>query len=185
MKTFILIASVSALVAGPLVGDPDPAPAATATLQPRPEIERLQQEFEHRRAEALRPISAWYRGQLEILRKKLYLEAPGSEAKVAEVLQAAKEAFWQEDQPELKEEVVRSTWLWRSDYDPRGVAVTFRSDGTVEHIGLRGTWRISGPSEITVTPQDDDPYVLRLNTSLSAYEADQHNVSGVRMPATP
>ena len=166
------------------VGEPESAPAIITTIQPQPEIVRLQQEFERRRAEALRPVAAWYREQLETLQKKLFTEEPGSEAKVAEVLKAAKEAFWQEDQPELKQALLRNTWLWRSDYDPHGVPVTFRCDGTVEHIGMHGTWRVSGPSEVTITTQDSDRgrYILRFNTSLSAYEADLHNVSGIRMP---
>jgi len=165
------------------VGEPESPPAIIATIRPQPEIERLQQEFERRRAEALRPVAAWYREQLEKLQKKLLSEAPGSEAKVAEALRAAREAFWQQDQPELKQALLRSTWLWRSDDDPRGVPVTFRCDGTVEHIGMRGTWRVSGPSEVTITTQDSERYILRFNTSLNAYEADHHNVSGIRMPA--
>ena len=183
MKTVILITCLSALIAAPLFSDCEPAPAAITTIQPPPEIERLQQEFDRRRAEALRPVAAWYREQLETLQKRLFTEAPGSEAKVAEILKAAKEAFWQEDQPELKQALLRSTWLWRSDYDPHGVPMTFRDESAVEHIGMRGTWRISGPSEVTITTEDGDRYLLRFNTSLSAYEADHHNVSGVRMPA--
>ena len=164
--------------------EPDSAPATMPTIQPQTELDRLQQEFERRRAEALRPVAAWYREQLETLRKKLSAETPGSEARVAEALKAAREAFWQQDQPELKQALLRSTWLWRSDIDPHGVPVTFRCDGTVEHIGMRGTWRVSGPSEVTITTQDSDRrFVLHFNTSLSAYEADHRDVSGIRIPA--
>lgn len=178
-----LTAIISAVAKNPQrpVGEPESPPAFNTTAQPQPEIERLQQEFERRRAEALRPVAAWYREQLETLQKKLSAEAPGSETKLAEALKAAREAFWQQDQPELKQALLRSTWLWRSDDDSRGVPVTFRCDGTVEHIGMRGTWRVSGPSEVTITTQDSERYILRFNTSLNAYEADHHNVSGIRM----
>ena len=186
MKTFIVIACLSTIIGAPLFGDPEISPVTVEAIRSQTELDRLQQEFERRRAEALRPVSAWYREQLETLQKKLFTEAPGSEVKVAETLKAAKEAFWQEDQPELKQALLRSTWLWRSNYDPHGVPVTFRCDNTVEHIGMRGTWKVSGPSEVTITTQDGDRtlfYVLRFNTSLSAYEANRDNVSGVRLPA--
>jgi hypothetical protein len=184
MKTFILITCISASIFTRLHGEPDRVPAKNITVAPPvPELEQLQQEFDRRRAEALRPISVWYRERLETLQKRLYTEAPGSEARVAEVLRAAKEAFWDEDQPELKQALIGSTWRWRSNYDPHGVPVTFRGDRTVEHIGMRGTWRISGPNEVAISTEEGDRYHLRFNTSLSAYEGDKHNVSGVRLPA--
>ncbi|MEA3213145.1 MAG: hypothetical protein QOE70_6202 [Chthoniobacter sp.] len=182
MKTFFLITCISTSILTRLAGESEPGPAATTLARSAPEIEQLQQDFERRRAVALRPVSAWYRERLETLQKRLYAEAPGSEAKVAEVLRAAKEAFWEEDQPELKQALIGSTWLWRSNYDPHGVSVTFRGDRTVDHIGMRGTWRISGPSEVTIRTEEGDRYLLRFNTSLSAYEADHDNVSGVRLP---
>jgi hypothetical protein len=183
MKTFLIITCISASILTRLLGEPRPVPANATVARPASELEQLQQEFDRRRAEALRPVSAWYRERLETLRKRLFTEAPGSEAKVAEVLQAAKEAFWDEDQPGLKQALIGNTWLWRSNYDPHGVTVTFRGDRTVEHVGMRGTWRISGPSEVAICTEEGDRYHLRFNTSLSAYEGDNHNVSGVRLPA--
>jgi len=97
MKTFIFVTCLSAFIAAPLFGEPEFALVTATKAQSNLKIERLQQEFDRRRAKALRPVAAWYREQLETLQKKLFTEAPGSEAKVAEVLKAAKEAFWQKD----------------------------------------------------------------------------------------
>lgn len=158
----------------------------SVAVNPSPtELERLQQDYARKRAEALRPVAAWYREQLEVLQKQLLTDSPGSEAEVAEVLRTAKEKFWQEDQPELSPALVGGPWLWRSNDDPHGVTVTFRADATVEHIGMRGTWRVSGPSEVTINTEEGERYVLRFNTSLSAYEADHRNVSGVRLATVP
>ena len=78
---------------------------------------------------------------------------------------------------------MQSDWLWRSHDDPQGVQMTFRCDHTVEHIGMQGTWRVSGPSEVTITTREKARYVLRFNTSLSAYEADRDEISGSRLLA--
>jgi hypothetical protein len=46
---------------------------------------------------------------------------------------------------------------------------------------MRGTWRITGPSEVTISTEEKEQFVLRFNASLSAYEANRHNVSGHRI----
>jgi hypothetical protein len=134
-------------------------------------LEQLQAEYERRRADALRPVTAWYRAQLEILGHQLEEER----TKVAET-------FWQDDQPELKQTLLSPGWIWRSAEDAEGVALTFLNDGSVQHAGLHGTWKITGPSEVTVQPNDDDRFILRFNSSLKSFTGDRRGVTGERIP---
>lgn len=182
MKIFVLIICLSASMAGLALSDSGVQTAPTAPAdQPSPEFARLQQEFAKRRAEALRPAVTWYRAQLEALQRKLRDEPAATQAALAQALAAARETFWQDDQPELRQALLAAPWLWRSDDDAEGVATTFFADGTVRHIGMRGTWRITGPCEVTISTEEKEQFVLRFNASLSAYEANRHNVSGHRI----
>ena len=179
MKTFILVTCLSASIAG--LAFSEPGIQTTTTDQPPSELARLKQEFEKRRADALRPVATWYRAQLEALQRRLADEPPATQRAIAQALAAARETFWQDDQPELRQALLAAPWLWRSVLDADGVATTFHADGSVGHVGMRGTWQITGPCEVTIRTDDDGQFVLRFNASLSAYEADRRNVSGHRI----
>jgi hypothetical protein len=112
-------------------------------------------------------VTAWYRAQLEILGHEIEKER----TKVAET-------FWQDDQPELKQALLSPGWIWRSAEDAEGVALTFLNDGSVHHVALNGTWKITGPSEVTVQPDDDDRFILRFNSSLKSFTGDRRGVTG-------
>ena len=150
--------------------------AAAAKPWP-PELAKVQQEYAQRRAEAVRAATAWYRAQLEVLRTQ-----HAAEPAYLAALNDLRETYWTNDQPELTRALITTPWIWRSDVDANGVVVTFYGDGRVEHIGLRGTWRITGPSEVTIqTGEGDAPMVLRFNASLAAYEANRNLITGQRL----
>ena len=134
-------------------------------------LEQLQAEYARKRADALRPVTSWYRAQLEILGRKVENERTN-----------VAETFWQDDQPELKQVLLCPGWIWRSAEDAVGVALTFLDNGSVHHTGLNGTWKITGPSEVTIQPDDDDRFVLRFNSSLKTFTGDRRGVTGERTP---
>lgn len=148
---------------------------APATCQPG-DLQRLNQEYERRRAEALRPVTAWYRAQLEALAKSLEKEGQA----VAEARGKAAESSWQDDQPELRRALLRPGWIWRSEEDGDGVSLKFLEDGSAHHSGLNGTWRITGPNEVTVQPDNDGKYILRFDASLRTFLGDRRGVEGER-----
>jgi hypothetical protein len=43
---------------------------------------------------------------------------------------------------------------------------------------MNGQWFISGPREVTVTPEDHAPIVLKFNPDLTAYEGDRDEIAG-------
>jgi hypothetical protein len=179
MKAFLVASCFTGLISASALSDP--AIRTATTDQPSPELARLQQEFDRRRAEALRPVVTWYRAQLEALQRTLSEQPPAAKTAITQALAAARETFWADDQPELKQALTTAPWLWRSSDDTEGVATTFRADGSVDHVGMHGTWRITGPCEVTIRTNDGEQFVLRFNASLTAYEADRSNVSGHRI----
>jgi hypothetical protein len=181
VKMFLLVTCLSAFTTRLAFAEPAIGIGTATTDQPPSELARLQQEFDRRRAEALRPVASWYRAQLEALQRTLSDQPPVTQTAIAKALAAARETFWQDDQPELKKALLAASWLWRSSDDAEGVATTFRADGSVEHVGMHGTWRITGPCEVTIQTDAHEQFVLRFNASLSAYEADRSNVSGHRV----
>ena len=179
MKLFLLITCLSAFIINTAFSEPG---ARTALpLDPHSELARLQQEFDRRRADALRPVGCWYRAELEALQQSASEQSPEIQNEITKALALARETFWQDDQPELRQALLATSWLWRSADDAEGVATKFHSDGTVDHMGMHGTWRITGPCEITIRADEQEQFVLRFNASLSAYEGDRRNVSGCRI----
>jgi len=183
MKTILLITCLSASLAALASSELIVSPATPATPKPLTELTRLQKEFDQRRSTAIRPVMAWYRAQLEALQRTE--QSAEAQQAITKALKAAREAFWQNDQPELWQALVAQPWIWRSSEDAEGVTTSFKPDGSVVHIGMRGIWRITGPCEVTVTNEADEQFILRFNASLSAYEANRKNVSGHRLALSP
>ena len=180
MKRFILSAIICASFSRLTFAESDFQ--TDAEREPISELVRIQREFSRRRAIALRPLDRWYRDELQALRQTRSGQSPAIQAELVKALASAREMFWQDDQPELTDGLLAASWLWRSDDDADGVAVNFHADGTVEHIGMRGTWRITGPCEVTIRTDDREQFVLRFNASLSAYDGDRRGVSGSIIP---
>ena len=180
MKTLlIIITCISASAAALVSAEPSTPIVTTSIAHPLNELTRLQQEFDGRRATAMRPVAAWYRARLEALQRTE--QSPDALEAIAKALATARETFWQDDQPELRQALLAQPWLWRSSDNAEGVATAFNPNGTVVHIGMRGTWRITGPCEVTIHTDAGEQFILRFNASLSAYEADRSNVSGHRI----
>ncbi len=177
MNPIFLASVICALLAAPLFAEP----TATRAEPALNELKCLKQEHDRRRAAALRPLAGWYRSRLEELQRRAADSPESTRAEIAQAVAAARESFWQEDQPELREALIASPWLWRSDEDSEGVTTVFRPNGTVEHVGMSGTWRITGPCEVTLMAEGWYQFILRFNASLSAYEGDHRGVSGHRI----
>jgi len=167
LVTVVLI--VTAAVT-PTKADPASNSDAIRMAPPNP-LEQLRAEYERRRADALRPATAWYRAQLELLGHELAKER----TKVAET-------FWEDDQPELRQALLAIGWIWRSAEDAEGVDLKFLENGSVHHAGLNGTWKITGPSEVTVQSDDDSRFILRFSSSLRSFTGDRRGVTGERIP---
>jgi len=147
------------------------------------EVERLRQEFDRRRAKALRPVVGRYVAQLEELQRSVADQDRAAEAEIAAALKAAKEAFSQVDQPDLRRVLLERNWIWRSNFDRNGVVVVFHADGTVEHLGLHGNWQVTAPNEIKISTDGDGDYILHFNASLRAFEGNRDQISGTALPS--
>jgi hypothetical protein len=175
MKLFILLLAVS--VSGSAIlpaAEPseDSSPQASQTT----DLQKLNAEYERKRAEALRPVTAWYRAKLEVLGKKIQKEGQA----VEDARQSLAKTFWEDDQPELKAALCSHKWVWRSEVDAAGVPLSFAADGSVHHRGLNGTWKITGRNEITVQPEDDGAFILRFDASMTTFQGNRRGVTGER-----
>jgi hypothetical protein len=148
----------------------DSVPAAS----PATELRRLNAEYELKRARALRPLTAWYRAELERLGKQIQKEGKA----VEDAKHSLARTFWEDDQPELKAALLSQKWVWRSQEDGAGVPLEFSASGAVNHPGLHGTWKVTGPNEVTVQPDDDGAFVLRFNASMTLFEGNRRGVTG-------
>lgn len=146
------------------------------------ELRHLQAEYGKQQADALRPVTLEYQRKLEALRKSFDERNDIAALAVVDVAIAGqKQAFWEQDQPELAAAITHGRWRWCSEVDADGVDVIFRESGAVEHLGLRGSWKITGPSEVTVKSEDGGDYLLRFNASQTAYTGDRQQVHGNRV----
>jgi hypothetical protein len=174
LATAVLIMTAAAT---PTNADPTSDSDVTRLAPPSP-LEQLRADYERRRADALRPVTAWYRAQLEVLGHQLKKE----EQNVTEERTKVAETFWQDDQPELREALLSMGWIWRSAEDAAGVDLKFLENGSVHHAGLNGTWKITGLNEVTVQPDDDSRFILRFSSSLKSFTGDRRGVTGERIP---
>jgi hypothetical protein len=173
MKTHLLSLLTVLLIGGAAITrtNADPVSDSAVSVRAKPDpLEQLQAEYERKRADALRPVTTWYRAQLEVLGHQIEKERTN-----------VAETFWQDDQPELKQALLSPGWIWRSAEDSEGVALRFLNNGSVHHAGLNGTWKITGPSEVTIQPDDDDRFILRFNSSLKSFTGDRRGVIGERI----
>lgn len=136
------------------------------------ELDRLRKTYQQKRADALKPVLTWYENQLESLQRKMTQKGDlNSALSVRQELDAMKEHALQESGEELKRVLLASPWSWTDKSNDKGVQVAFKDDGSVSHIGMRGTWKITGPREVTITDSNGTTkYVLRFDPKLTGYE---------------
>jgi hypothetical protein len=189
MKTFAIVTITACLglatlpVSAPGESDEsDTQPSAAKATHEA--IENLRNEYDQRRTNSLRALTEWYISQLQALRKTDGGQDRRVESELAAALKDARESYWEQDQPELRQALLAGKWIWKSDDDGNGVMLTFRPDGVAEHIGMHTTWRITGPSEVTLSADGDGKYVLHFNSSLHAFEGDRRGVFGTSASLT-
>jgi hypothetical protein len=145
------------------------------------DLDRLRKDYLQRRAEALRPVTTRYQADLETLLKKLTQRNDLEGALfVKKELEATRESSLQEAAGDLKKALLATKWSWTDEVGEKGVAMTFKDDGTVSHIGMRGTWQPTGPREVTITVSDGAKVVLRFDATFSSYNQADGSVRGRR-----
>ena len=134
------------------------------------ELVRLRQQFNQRREAALKPISASYRQQLELLIKSMtqqnQLDAALSVRRELDSL-----AVDEGGEADLKKALVQWKWSWTGAAKETDVFMDFRDDGTVRHRGMSGKWSIVGPRDVKLIENAGRTFVLRFNAGLDSYKS--------------
>ena len=134
------------------------------------DLDRLRKDYLQRRTEALRPVTTRYQADLENLLRKLTQKSDLEGALfVRKEMETTRENFLQEAAGDLKKALLATKWSWAGKAGEKGVPMTFNEDGTVSHIGMHGTWQLTGPREVTITVSDGAKVVLRFDSTLSTY----------------
>lgn len=145
------------------------------------DLDRLRRDYIRRRADALKPVTAGYVAQLEVLQKKLTQNNNLESAMfVQRELESIRESSAQEGQGDLKKALIANTWSWTGKAGEKGVEMTFKDDGTVGHIGMSGTWQITGLLEVTITVSGGEKVLLRFDASLNSYTQPGGKLRGRR-----
>ena len=135
-----------------------------------PELDRIRREYLQRRADAIKPIAATYQAQLESLLKKLTQNNDLEGAlTIRRELDSLREGGALEIPGDLQKAILENKWSWTNKAGEKGVKMTFKDDGTVSHIGMHGTWDITGPRDVTIAISDRSKVVLRFDTNLTSY----------------
>jgi len=151
---------------------------APNTKEPE-DLARLRIEYGQRRVDALKPIMTWYEAQLEALQKKLTQSNDLDGALIVRrELESIREDSTKEGQEDLHTALLATKWSWADKQHGEGVAMTFHDDGTVSHIGMHGTWMITGPREVTITVSNGAKPVLRFDSELKSYYTTDGIVHG-------
>jgi hypothetical protein len=161
--------------APPWPQEPDSLAESAETATPN-SLGPLRLKYERERSAALRSVVASYREELKALQQRL----AGESRAVAAELRKLDATMASEGQPDLKWAVTSNGWIWRSEVDDAGVVVIFSDDGTVRHHEMHGTWKITGPLEITINQEEDGPIVLRFDEALSKFKGSRQAVTGER-----
>ena len=144
--------------------------AQTPATKETEELARLKNTFEQKRADALKPVNAWYETQLENARKKLTQKGDLEGAlQVQNELKTFRESSLRESTDEFKKALLSTTWSWSEIPNDRGVEMTFKDEPTVSHIGMRGTWKITGPREVTLI-EGGVTHVFRFDQKITEYQ---------------
>lgn len=143
------------------------------------ELGELTNAYEKRRAEALKPVKTWYQAQLETLQKK-YVQNNDLEAAVMvkDELEVVRRELGDDNFPDLRIALLGNHWSWSSKPTDKGVEMTFFPDGKVSHIGMKGTWVISGARELTLVEDKGEKRILKFDASLKSYRQTNGQVYG-------
>jgi hypothetical protein len=159
-----------------------------ATAQEKPvkepeELKRLRQQYQQRREAALKPITAGYQQQLELLVKSLTQrnDLDGAIA-VRKELESLKSVDPRRE--DLRSALLDYKWSWTGAARETDVFLTFLPDGTCSHRGGRQTWTITGPREVKLVETGGGrTFILRFDEALENYRCiDGPELHGRRMP---
>ncbi len=83
----------------------------------------------------------------------------------------------------LKTALLESKWTWVAARGERNVVMTFHEDGTVNHRGMSGTWKITGPRDVKITT-NGTALLLQFDQSLRNYKrlGGDEELHGSRVP---
>jgi hypothetical protein len=56
--------------------------------------------------------------------------------------------------------------------------MTFLPDGTVSHIGMKGTWVITGARELTFVEEKGEKRIFRFDANLKSYRQTNGQIYG-------
>ena len=153
--------------------------AQTTNTKEPGELVRLRQDYNQKRANALKPIDATYRQQLELLMRNLtsrnQLDAAILVRKELDELSTT-----DAEKAPLRKALLESKWSWNSPE----VVMTFKEDGTVSHIGMHGTWKITGRNEVKLVESGSRVRTFRFDEALQTYKQVEKSdpIHGSRLP---
>ena len=121
--------------------------------EPEPaEITALRREFERRKADALRPVTTWYEGELSRLERSLTVRGNLDAALATRTERAAaRSVLAQVSPPAFKAALDDSVWKWNG---AAPTEITFRRDGVLEcadwgRVGYHIKWQVTAPLVVT------------------------------------
>ena len=88
------------------------------------------------------------------------------------------------DEEPLKKALLESKWSWIALNGEGGVVMTFHEDGTVNHRGMGGTWKITGPRDVKIIYTDGNSILLHFDETLDSYKrlGSKDQLHGSRLP---
>lgn len=145
------------------------------------ELERLRSDYAKKSNDTTLPVTTWYQAQLEELQKK-FIQSNNLEGALAvgKKLESVRLLALQASQGEFRKALLSTTWAWENIANGNIVEMTFKNDGTVSHIGMRGAWQISGIREVTISVAEGAKHVLRFDLHFNTYTETTGIVRGRR-----
>ncbi|MDB5387139.1 MAG: hypothetical protein JWM11_2785 [Planctomycetaceae bacterium] len=145
------------------------------------ELKSLKNSYQKQRVDALKTVTTWYETQLETLQKK-YTQKGNLELALAmqKELKLFRESSLEENEGQIKKSLLASSWSWSERRTDKGVQMTFKDDPSVSHIGMRGSWKLTGNREVTITESTGEKRVLRFDQNLTEYQQVGGKINGRR-----
>ncbi len=145
------------------------------------DLSRLQAVLKQKREEALKPIDAWYEKQLESGLKQAtkagnFEAATSFRDELAKIRGNVKQSL----DDDFEKALLASSWSWTHQPSDKGVQMTFQIRPTVSHVGMSGTWEITGRREVTIFERGGDRFVLEFDERVTSYRRKDGVVFGRR-----
>jgi hypothetical protein len=142
----------------------------TPTTKEPAELVRMRKDYALRCDTALKPVNQKYLTDLDLLAKKLMQknDLDGAMA-VKKELDAARASGALDGMAELRKALLATHWSWVHKAGENGVEMKFSANGKVSHIGMHGTWKITGLRDVTITISSAEKRVLRFDTPMKSY----------------